>query len=186
MAKQDKNRDHKGKFVEGHNVSVGNDGGRPTDYKEEYNDLAYKYCLLGATDAQLAEYFEVSIATIHNWKKEQPKFLDAIKKGKEQADIEIVDSLFNKAKGFTRKVEKTFKLKTTQNGIGSTEKLEKTEDEIYIPPDTTAIIFWLKNRQPDKWRDKTEVETTQGKIDLSKLTDEEKADLLKISRKLHD
>ena len=59
--------------------------GRPTKYKEEYNELVYNYSLLGATDSELASFLGVCVATIHNWRNTEPLFLESIKKGKEQA-----------------------------------------------------------------------------------------------------
>ena len=132
--------------------------GRPTKYSEAYNQQVYKLCLLGATDAEIGDFFEVTETTINNWKIEHPEFFESIKKGKRQADVEIADALFNKAKGFTVKTQKAFKLKESINGEGSTEKIEIVEVEETFPPDTTAIIFWLKNRQPQKWRDKQEID----------------------------
>ena len=56
--------------------------GRPTKYKEEYNEQAYKLCLLGHTDAEMAEFFEVDVSTIHRWKIDYPEFCDSIKRVK--------------------------------------------------------------------------------------------------------
>lgn len=127
------------------------DVGRPTKYKEEYNELAYKLCLLGHTDEELAQFFEVHVSTIHQWKLDYPDFSDSIKNGKEFADVEIVQSLYNRARGMTLK-------KQVVKGEGA---IVEVEDE--IPPDTTAMIFWLKNRQPKKWRDK-QVQEHEGEI----------------------
>ncbi len=153
-------RNKKGQFEKGNSISVGNNGGRETLYDPSFNELAYNYCLLGATDEILAKYFEVDERTINNWKNEHSEFFQSIKKGKEEADVEVAISLFNRAKGFTKTVKKTFKLKKQVNGEGSDERLETAEDEVYIPPDTTAIIYWLKNRQPSLWRDKQEIDHT--------------------------
>lgn len=125
--------------------------GAPTKYKEEYNELAYKYCLLGATDAQLAEFFDVDESTINNWKVDYPIFLESIKKGKEQADAEVAQKLFHRATGYEHKAVK----------IVADAKTGKEHVVPYVehyPPDTTAAIFWLKNRQKDNWREKNEVE----------------------------
>ncbi len=54
--------------------------GRPTDFKNEYVELAYNYCLLGATDKELATFFNVCEATINNWKISNPDFLESIKR----------------------------------------------------------------------------------------------------------
>lgn len=80
-----------------------NKRGRPSPYKKEFNDLAYKYCLLGATDKRLAEFFEIDEATINRWKVKYPKFCEALKDGRERADAEVADSLFQKAKGYSHK-----------------------------------------------------------------------------------
>lgn len=124
-------------------------GGRPTDYREEYNELAYKYCLLGATDKQLAEYFEVSEATINNWKKEYPQFLESIMNGREKADAEIAASLYHRAKGYSHPDVHV----SNYQGVVTLTELTK-----HYPPDTQAASLWLRNRQKDRWRDKQEME----------------------------
>jgi hypothetical protein len=120
---------------------------RPTDYKEEYNDLAFKFCLMGATDAKLAEFFEVTEKTINNWKIEHPKFLQSIKKGKYEADAEVVNSLFGRANGYEY---------TEVRDEVSEQGVKKVTTKKQMAADTTAAIFWLKNRQPQQWRDKQE------------------------------
>lgn len=129
--------------------------GRPTKYKEEYAEQAYNYCLLGAIDDQLASFFSVDVSTINNWKNDYPEFLDAIKKGKEQADLEVTQSLKKRASGMKLK-----KQVVKEGGI------VEIEDE--IPPDTAAMIFWLKNRQPKIWRDKQETEHS-GRVEVTSL-----------------
>lgn len=124
--------------------------GRPTKYKEEYAEQAYKLCLLGHTDEELAQFFEVHVSTIYQWKIDYPEFSDAIKNGKEFADVEVVRSLYKRATGMSLK-------KQVVKGEGA---IVEVEDE--IPPDTTAMIFWLKNRQPKKWRDKQVTEHEGG------------------------
>ena len=124
---------------------------RPTKYQEAYAEQARKLCLLGCTDAELADFFEVSEATINNWKLEYPEFLESIKKGKAVADAEVSDRLYQRAMGF---VAPDIDIRVIENRIVETP-LEK-----YSPPDTTAAIFWLKNRQKDKWRDKVDHELT--------------------------
>ena len=134
-----------------------NKGGRPTDHKDEYNEQAYKLCLLGAIDKDLADFFEVSEQTINAWKKKQPKFLESIKKGKAEADSNVAKSLYERATGY--KHEDTH-VSNYQGDITLT-KLTK-----HYPPDTTAGIFWLKNRKSDAWKDRQEIEHS-GEIGLS-------------------
>jgi hypothetical protein len=125
--------------------------GQPTKYKEKYAKQAEKICLLGATDEFLADYFEVAVATIYNWKSSHPEFLEAIKKGKERADLEVAESLFQRAKGYSHPEEKVF------NNQGEIITHQTTK---HYAPDPTAAIFWLKNRQPKQWRDKQTQEIT--------------------------
>lgn len=128
--------------------------GRPTKYREEYNDLAYKYCLLGATDEKLAEFFEVNPDTIHEWKKVYPKFSESIKKGKTVADSEVAHALYHRAKGYEHP---EVDIKMFQGEIIKTDLIK------HYPPDTAAAMIWLKNRQPELWKDKQEIDhTTKG------------------------
>lgn len=119
--------------------------GRPSKYKDEYSRIAYRMTLLGATDVELAKAFDTSEKTINTWKKNYPKFLQSLKEGKEIADSEIADRLFQRAKGYEHE-----DLYITQyQGQIIKETITK-----HYPPDTTAAIFWLKNRQPELWRDR--------------------------------
>lgn len=128
--------------------------GRPSKYKDEYCRIAYQMALLGATDQELALAFNTTEQTINNWKK-KPEFFESLKKGKEAADAEIADSLYQRAKGYEHE-----DLYITQyQGNIVKEKIIK-----HYPPDSTAIIFWLKNRQPDKWRDRQDLTTGGEKI----------------------
>lgn len=136
--------------------------GRPTDFKTEYVDLAYNYCLLGATDKELATFFNVCESTINNWKISNPEFMESIKKGKDLADAHIATKLFDRASGAEVKKQQAFKVKevTYENGkrLKETEKIELVELTEVIAPDTTAAIFWLKNRKPEYWRDKQDIQ----------------------------
>lgn len=123
--------------------------GRPTAYKDEYAEQARKLCLLGHTDAELAEFFEVSEQTINAWKKAQPAFLESIKKGKASADSEVASKLFHRATGYEHPEDD---IRAVDGTIVITPTIKR------YAPDTAAAIFWLKNRQRDKWRDKQEVE----------------------------
>lgn len=126
-------------------------GGRPSAYREEFAEQARKLCLLGATDKELAEFFEVSEATINNWKLVHYEFLESIKRGKQIADGEVADRLYQRAMGF---IAPDVDIRVIEN------KIVETPLEKYYPPDTAAAIFWLKNRQKDKWRDKQDHEVT--------------------------
>lgn len=128
-------------------------GGRPTDYKPEYCEQAENYALLGATDVQMAGFFGVCEATITNWKRDKPEFLAAIKRGKEDADAQVVKSLFKRAMGYKHEAVKIFADAKT----GAEQIVPYIE---HYPPDTAACIFWLKNRQKSQWRDKQDHEVS--------------------------
>lgn len=142
--------------------------GRPTKYKPEYCDLAYKFCLLGATDKRLAELFEVNEDSIHEWKKIYPEFSESICNGREIADADIAKSLYHRAKGYSHPEDD---IRTVSVGGGRSD-IVITPTIKHYPPDTTAASLWLRNRQPALWRDKVDVEHS-GKIGLDRLPDEE-------------
>lgn len=77
------------------------ENGRPAKYKEEYDEQVRKLCLLGATDKELADFFNVCEATINNWKNKHPSFLESIKKGKHVADATVAEKLFHRATGYS-------------------------------------------------------------------------------------
>lgn len=178
--------------------------GRPTKYDESYPDQVEKLCKLGAIDKEIAEFFNVDVATINRWKIEHPEFCESIKKGKVVADMEVAEKLFKRATGYSYK-EITKELKKVKGEIDLTytNELEFIIEEHLVTtkevtkemaPDPIAIIFWLKNRQSSKWRDKQEVGLTgkdggpiqtesTTKIDIKKLSVEEKKELLKILKK---
>jgi len=121
--------------------------GRPTLYNSKMNKQAEKFCKLGATDKELADFFDIAESTLNLWKTEHPKFMESIKKGKEQADAEVAEKLFKRATGYSHP---DVDIKVVNDEIVTT-RLTK-----HYPPDTAAAIFWLKNRQKKKWRDKIE------------------------------
>lgn len=123
--------------------------GRPTEYKPEYAEQAEKLCKLGATDKELADFFVVTETTINNWKLAHPEFVESLKKGKVLADANVASKLYHRAIGYDHEAVKIFADPKT----GAEQIVPYTE---HYAPDTTAAIFWLKNRQPTKWRDKHE------------------------------
>ena len=129
--------------------------GRPTSYKPEYDEQARKLCLMGATDADLARFFEVTEQTINNWKNAHVSFFESVKDSKEQMDSQVVNSLFKRATGYSHPEDKIFIHEGNEIRIPTTK---------HYPPDTQACKFWLMNRQRELWRDKREHEVT-GKDD---------------------
>jgi hypothetical protein len=128
-------------------------GGRPTDYKSEFANEAKGLCEQGATDKELAEYFGVSDRTINRWKVEFPEFRQSLKAGKDAADDRVEASLYHRAVGYSHEAVKIFMPANAPAPVYA----PFTE---HLPPDTTAAIFWLKNRRPAEWRDKQDIELT--------------------------
>lgn len=114
----------------------------------------------GLTDEQIAHNIGISRKTLAEWKKKYSDIGDTLKKGKEIVDIEVENALYKKATGFTVEVLKPIKLKEVkyENGrkVSEKEYVQMVTEEEYHPPETAAQVFWLKNRRPDKWRDKVE------------------------------
>ena len=119
--------------------------GRDTLYKPEYDEQARKLCLLlNATDGKLAEFFGVCEATIYNWKLKHPSFLEAIQHGKDFADAEVANSLYNRAVGG---------VKITKERIADGRIVELSEE---LAADVNAARLWLSVRQGKIWRERTE------------------------------
>lgn len=125
------------------------DVGRPSSYRPEYAEQARKLCELGATDKDLADFFEVAISTVSLWKTKHPEFSEALKVGKAAADDRVENSLYHRAVGYTFDAVKIFQ----HQG----QVIEAPYRE-HVPPDVTAQIFWLKNRRKAEWRDKIDHE----------------------------
>jgi len=129
--------------------------GRPSKYDPKYAAQAAKLALLGATDQELADFFEVHVATIHRWKHDFPEFCDALKVGKEVADERVERSLYQRAIGYEQEEVKIFMPGGAENPVYAPYRAK-------VAPDVTAAIFWLKNRKSGEWRDKQELEHSGG------------------------
>ena len=126
--------------------------GRPSKFRPEFVQQAEKLCKLGATDLEIADFFEIDVRTLHRWKADNTEFCHALKAGKAEADERVERSLFARANGYEHDEVDI----RAVNG----EVVQTPIRKLY-PPDTTACIFWLKNRRPDLWRDRVE-QTIQG------------------------
>lgn len=121
--------------------------GRPTKYDKSKLEMIKKILeVTGATDKQLAQILDVTEQTINNWKHKFPQFFESLKEAKAVADKRVEDALYKCATGYRENSERL----TKDGDVVSVEE--------YYSPNTTAQIFWLKNRQPTKWRDKQELE----------------------------
>lgn len=116
--------------------------GRPTKYLDSFVEDAYKLSLLGLIDRELAFFFGISESTLNRWKHRYPEFEKSIKRGKAIADFEVVEALYRSATGFS------YEESVVQEFNGNIKVTKTTK---HRPPNPAAIIFWLRNRQPDKW-----------------------------------
>jgi hypothetical protein len=131
--------------------------GRPSAYKEAFAAQAVKLCKLGATNADLADFFEVNVRTIERWSVENEEFCRSLKVGKEEADNRVEASLYHRAVGYTFDAVKIMAVSLGNNAGAEVRRIKYRE---HVAPDTTAAIFWLKNRRPEEWREKVHNEHT--------------------------
>jgi hypothetical protein len=142
--------------------------GRKSTYLAQYAQIAKRMTYLGATDRDLAFAFGVNITTVHEWKALHPEFGMALKVGKHEANTRVERSLYQKAVGYDYPAVKIFM------PAGAKKPVYAPYVE-HVPPDVTACIFWLKNRDPAHWRDAWLVDHTLGKYIISDrpMTEEE-------------
>lgn len=137
--------------------------GRPSKFNEKLLEKIISLAQQGKTNEQIADIIGVHVRTIENWQGSKPEFLWALKEAKQIADDLVEAALFSRAVGYSHKSVKVF---FDSKSLATIEH-EYTE---HHAPDVTAGIFWLKNRKPDEWRDKQEVEHSGS---VSTLSDEE-------------
>lgn len=159
--------------------------GRPSSYLPEYTKITAALCYGGATDAELADCFGVTERTVNRWKITHPEFADACKAGKDEPDERVQRSLFHRAMGIEYERAHPVKLKKiTYDETGKKKLMEEERVEIVmikeiIPPDTTAMIFWLKNRRAQQWRDVHKHE--HGKAgDFDQMSEEELTEFITV------
>lgn len=109
----------------------------------------------GFTDEQIADNIGINRDTLYNWKKKYPDISDALKRGKEVVDAEVENALLKRAMGYTW-------TEVTKEAVWNAEKemyefIVSKEVTKHVTPDVTAQIFWLKNRKPEIWRDKKDI-----------------------------
>jgi len=126
-------------------------GGRPSKYKDEYVEQARKLCMLGATDKDMANFFGTSEQTLNSWKEKHPEFLESLRLSKAEHDNKhVVRSLLERATGYSH----------PDTHISNFQgEITVTPITKHYPPDPTSMIFWLKNRQSQDWKDKHEIGT---------------------------
>jgi len=127
--------------------------GRPTLYKAENAELARKFCMLGATNEDLARCFEVSRSTIDHWIDTIPEFAEGTRRGRDLADAAVIQKLYSRAMGFTMEIKKHVLYR------GELREIPMT---LYYPPDIQACIFWLRNRRRRDWQEKGKAAQDDG------------------------
>ena len=121
--------------------------GQPTKYKPEYDNIVETMAKKGITIDEIAEAFNVNQDTLYNWKELFASFSEALRRGKDYFDTGMVENaLLKRALGFKQKNQKV------------TSRGQVVEHEETLPPDATSMIFWLKNRNRDRWRDRQEID----------------------------
>lgn len=118
----------------------------------------------GLTDEQIASNMGIAIRTLYEYKERYPQIMQSLKRGKEVVDIQVENALLKRALGYSYKEvtrEKIFNPETGQYELMPTKEVTKE-----VVPDTTAQIFWLKNRRPEQWRDKRDV-SVEGELNTN-------------------
>lgn len=126
-------------------------GGRPTKYNqlwEKHQSKLAKLYSAGLTDKEIAALLEITEQTINNWKIKHPEFFEALNNWKNIADGKVERSLYERAIGYSHP---DVHISNYQGNITVTDITK------HYPPDPTSMIFWLKNRQPERWKDKAEM-----------------------------
>lgn len=119
--------------------------GRPSRFDAVKRSQVEKLAKAGWTDAQMADFFGVTEQTWNNWKKRHADFFASLKDWKLEADHRVERSLYERAIGYSHDDVHV----TSYQGEVTLTPIKK-----HYPPDTTAAIFWLKNRKREQWRDK--------------------------------
>ena len=130
----------------------------------------------GLTDKQIStQKIGINEATFCRWKERFPQLTQALKRGKAPVDFKVENALLKSALGHKETVRKAIKVKTEKQKVGEgkivEEHIEYVDEEVYIPPQVVAQIFWLKNRRPDKWKDKVEQTVITEVEDLTPLVE---------------
>lgn len=129
--------------------------GRPPTYKRVFAKQAAKLAELGATDQEMADFFDVDVRTIYRWKHDHDEFCQALKAGKQIADDRVERSLYQRAIGYEQDEVKIFMPSGAEEPVYAPYRAK-------IAPDVTAAIFWLKNRRSQEWRDSSQIDHRSG------------------------
>lgn len=139
------------------------------------------YARDGLVDEQIAKNIGITTSTLYAWKKKYSEISESLKRGKEVVDIEVENALLKRAIGYQYNEvtkERCENAETGEIALAITKVVTKE-----VAPDTTAQIFWLKNRKPEAWRDKREIENNDALDRLDDILKEVRADAIKSDAK---
>ena len=146
--------------------------GKWNDFNTKENMIRVEgWARQGLTDLQMAEKIGISVSTFYNWRRDHDEFDAIVKRGKEVTDFKVEQALLKKALGYTYEEE-----------VREYGKLVKTTTK-HVPGDTTAQIYWLKNRMPGLWRDTQLTKAQRKKIETETKFIEERINLIKGAKK---
>lgn len=147
-------------------VAVDAAASKKVDYhyweKEENLELIRQWARNGLSMQQIAENMGINRATLYRWIKISCDICDSLRESRIKADTHVENALYKKATGFIQEVIKPMKIRRadydpeTGKKICDYDEIVYVKDQVYIQPDTTAIKYYLSNKQPDKWREKVE------------------------------
>jgi transposase-like protein len=131
--------------------------GRPTLFKPEFVDQARKLCRIGATDAEVADFFDICTSTYYRWRNEHPEFDAAVTAGKDHCDAQVQRALHQRAVGYEHQAVRIFL-------PAGAEKPLLVPYTVHVMPDVRAAQHWLRFRRPDEWSDRRKPEEKDGDL----------------------
>ncbi len=138
-------------------------------------DIIASWSRNGAPEEEIAKKLDVAYSTFRQYKAEHEELQEVMRLQREHADLDIENALFKKAKGHIVSVKKAFKCREVyyddHGRRCEKEEIKTAEEDMYIPPDTVAAIFYLKNRKPEVWKDMHNIQHSATEAEKSKLDD---------------
>lgn len=132
------------------------------EHREEMLAEAQELAKAGATDFEIAEHYGVALGTLQYWRSIDPVLNKCLELTDDVANARVKRSLFHRATGYSYRTEKIM-TRTLPDGGGS--EIVRVPVIEHVPPDNTAMIFWLKNRDRAGWRD-VQDHRVEGKIEV--------------------
>lgn len=164
------------KFCWQHQGDDVNKGGRPSKYDLVDLEEIKEWAKEGLTDFEISKRLGITTTTLYEWKNKYSEFSEALKKAKAQADYRVENSLYQRAMGYQydEEVKERVPIYDSDGNITGYEVVTTKVTRKEVKPNVTAQIFWLKNRQPKKWKDKKDIDITSEGQHISGLSEEEK------------